>query len=206
MRISPGFPLAVAASLLIAPLRLTLAVLLAAAMHELGHLTAFMAFRTPVDGIRIGAFGAEIRAHTERLSYGRELAATLAGPAVNLVCAPLFGMLAARTAWEWGYLFAGAHILLGIYNLLPVPQLDGGRALYLSVAWRFGPDAGERIGTAAGGLTSLLLLVIGVHLTLAHGGVLFLAASAGLFFGVFWQIWTCEKTRQRVKYGPWIND
>lgn len=170
-----------AASLLIAPPAVTAAVLLAAALHEGGHLLALRAFRVPLDGLRLGVFGAVICARgASRLSYGRELIVTLAGPAVNLLCAPAAAALSRRFAWEWGYLFAGAHILLGAYNLLPAAPLDGCRALYLITAYFFGPDAGERACRAAGALVSLALCALGAYLTRRSGGFLFLLAALGL--------------------------
>ena len=64
-------------------------VLLAAACHELGHLSALRLAGARVERLRLNAFGAEIRADTRRLSYPREIACTLAGPAVNLALALL---------------------------------------------------------------------------------------------------------------------
>ena len=125
-----GFWLLLSAALLISPAPVTLAVLLAAALHEGGHLAALAAFGVPVEGVRLGAMGAVIHARgAARLSYGRELCVTLAGPAVNLVCAPLLAALSVRLGWDWGLLFAGAHAVLGAYNLLPVAPLDGARSL-----------------------------------------------------------------------------
>ena len=164
---------------------MTAAVLLAAAMHECGHLALLYAFRVPVDGLRLGAMGAVLYAPgARRLSYARELAVTLAGPAVNLVSAPFAAALASRHAWEWGYLFAGAHALLGVYNLLPVMPLDGGQALWLLAAWRFGPDAGDKISAAVGLFCALTLTALGAYLTFTHGGALFLLAALGLLAGV----------------------
>ena len=138
-------------------------------------------FRVPVDGLRLSALGAVIYARgARRLSYGRELLVTLAGPVVNLLSAVLFAYLARRFAWEWGYLFAGAHVLLGVYNLLPVAPLDGGRALYLLVAWRWGPTAGDTASAVAGLLCALTLTALGAYLTVACGGVFFLLAALGL--------------------------
>ena len=159
--------------------------LLAAAMHECGHLAALALLRVPVLGLRLGAMGAVLYAPgAARLSYGRELAVTLAGPAVNLLSAPLVAALAARWGWDWGYLFAGAHTVLGVYNLLPIPPLDGGRALYLLLAWRWGPDAGERVASLAGVSAAATLTVLGAYLTLTFGGALFLLAALGLLGGV----------------------
>ncbi len=181
----PGFFLLLLASLSLAPWTLTAAVLLAAAMHEGGHLAALAIFHVPVLGLRLGAMGAVIFAPgVNRLSYGRELLVTLAGPMVNLLSAPLLAALSARLGWEWGYLFAGAHTVLGVYNLLPIPPLDGGRALYLLLAWRWGPDAGERVATLAGVSAAATLTVLGAYLTLTFGGALFLLAALGLLGGV----------------------
>lgn len=188
LHISWSFWLLLAAALLAAPPSVTAAVLLAAVMHEGGHLALLAAFRVPVDGLRLGGMGAVIYAPgAARLSYGRELAVTLAGPVVNLLSAPLIAALSSRLAWEWGYLLAGAHMLLGVYNLLPIPPLDGGRALWLLVAWRFGPDAADRAGGAAALTAALALALGGVWMTFAHGGALFLLASFGLLAGVLRQ-------------------
>ncbi len=184
IHVSAGFFLLLAAALLLSPWTLTAAVLLAAAMHECGHLAALAIFRVPVLGLRLGASGAVIHAPgAVRLSYGRELAVTLAGPAVNLISAPLLATCSARWGWEWGYLFAGAHVLLGMYNLLPIPPLDGSRALYLLLAWRWGPDAGERVASLAGVSAAVTLTVLGAYLTVAFGGALFLLAALGLLGG-----------------------
>ena len=188
LRISAGFWLLLAAALIIAPPPLTAAVLLAAALHEGGHLAALRAFRVPVEGLRLDAFGAVIHARgARRLSYGQELIVTLAGSAANLLLAPPLAALSARFSWEWGFLLAGANVLLGVYNLLPVPSLDGGRALYLIVAYCFGPAAGETAEAAVGLFCAAVLTALGAYLTAAYGGALFLLAALGLLFGALRQ-------------------
>ena len=189
LRVTAGFRLLLAAALFAGDRAPTAAVLLAAAMHEAGHLLALRCFRVPVEGLRLTAFGAVLYARgAGRLSYGRELLVTLAGPAVNFICAPLAAAAAARFGWEWGWLFAGAHALLGVFNLLPVPPLDGGRALYLAAAYFFGPAAGDAVTLAAGLACSLALCALGAYLTLARGrGAFFLLASLGLLSGALRQ-------------------
>ena len=188
VRVSAGFWLLLAAAVMIAPPSLTAAVLLAAALHEGGHLAALRFFRVPVEGLRLGAFGAVLHAPgARRLSYGRELLVTLAGPAANLLLAPPLAALSARFAWEWGFLFAGANVLLGVYNLLPVPPLDGGRALYLAAAYCFGPSVGETAEAAAGLFCAAALTALGAYLTAVYGGALFLLAALGLLFGALRQ-------------------
>lgn len=96
---------------------------LACALHETGHWATVKILGGNVCSLRLTAVGAEMELDSRcPLSYGRETAAALAGPLVNLL-----------TAWvsalnEW-YLFAGLNLCFGILNLLPVYPLDGGRAL-----------------------------------------------------------------------------
>ena len=125
-------------------------------------------------GLRISIFGAELVTDAARLSYPGELAAVLAGPAVNLLC----GLLLARGhAW----VAAGAHLSLCLFNLLPVRPLDGGRALALAVSALAGPAAGEGAARWAGALTALTLGALSLWLMGRTGGSLWLLpAAAGL--------------------------
>lgn len=100
-------------------------VLAACALHELGHYAAIHLLGGRVSRLNITCVGAEMVLSARfPLGPARELAAALAGPAVNLLCAGLCAGLGER----W-YCFAGIHLALGLFNLLPVGPLDGGRAL-----------------------------------------------------------------------------
>lgn len=183
MRLSRRFPAALLLASVLVPPDVALAVLCAAALHELGHLLALRAFRVPVEGFRLTALGAELYARgTQRLSYGRELAVTLAGVGVNALCGVSLALLSSHLSWAEGFVFAGAHVLLGAFNLLPVPPLDGSRALYLAVAFFLGPRAGDMASAVAGVLVSAVLFAAAVLLCArTGGGFFFLFAAAALF-------------------------
>lgn len=150
------------------------AVLLAALCHELGHLAALRLAGARVERVRLNAFGAEIRADTRRLSYPREIACTLAGPAVNLALA----LLLARTTGH--FTAAGSSLLLGCFNLLPVPALDGGRALHLLVSWLWEPITADRVCRRVGLGCALLLTLAALILTIRyHAGLFLLLGAAG---------------------------
>lgn len=68
-----------------------------------------------------------------RLSYGGELLAAAAGPAANLLLS--LPLAFCGRWWESGYLFAGAQLILGLFNLLPIAPLDGGSLLWNLLAW-----------------------------------------------------------------------
>ena len=93
IRISPGFCLLAAWFTLGSGWELLGTVLGAAALHELGHCGALRLLGVPVTGLRIGIFGAELAADRRGLSYPGELAAVLAGPGANLLCALLLTVL-----------------------------------------------------------------------------------------------------------------
>ena len=136
-------------------------ILLAAVLHECGHLLVLRLLGGEIGGLRLTLFGAELRIRrSERLSYGRELAAVLAGPAVNVFCSLALGRAAAAMDWERGFLLSGIHMLLALFNLLPLRALDGGRALFLALSWHWEPVTAGRVMQIVSGavLCAALLL------------------------------------------------
>ena len=155
----------------------TLAVILwAALLHEAGHWLALRAAGAEILSLRVGILGMVMETDSRRLSYGRELAVLLAGPGVNLLSACLLVWLA-----EGGEAAAGAHLVLGAFNLLPVRPLDGGRALEMLAVWLLGPVRGERLAGWVGALTALLLAAGLCLLCLRTEGSLWLLPAAGGF-------------------------
>lgn len=138
LHVSWSFWLLILLAAIVSPLTIVLSILLAAALHECGHFLALRAFHVPIEGLRLSAFGAVLHARgAQRLSYGRELVVTLAGCGMNLVCGVLTAWFSLHYVWVEGFVFAGAHILLCAFNLLPIPPLDGSHALNLAVSALF---------------------------------------------------------------------
>lgn len=150
-------------------------VLGAAVLHETGHILALYLFRCRIMELRIDLLGAVLEAEQRMLSYGREMIAVLAGPAANAVAAVAFSQKGALA-------FAGANIILCVYNLLPIRPLDGGRALELLLCWSLGPDTGERVVRSVSAGAALLASAMVCVLIWESGGNLWLAAATvGLF-------------------------
>ena len=91
--------------------------LLAAGLHECGHLAALWLLDIPVQALELRAFGAMILA--ELPGGRREALALAAGPGVNLLLAAVF--------WRPWPIFGLCNLALGLGNLLPFPKRDGGR-------------------------------------------------------------------------------
>ncbi len=147
--VTPGFILVLAAVYCVDPGGLLPAFLLGAGLHELGHLAVLALYRQPIHRLRLTAMGAVLE--TDTLPYGQEFFCALAGPAANLV---LFACL--RRVWPTA---AVVSLGLGLFNLLPIWPLDGGRAL-AALAERFTcPEESAVITTiAAGGAMAFLIL------------------------------------------------
>lgn len=174
IRISPGFCLLTGWFAAVNGWRLLAAVLGAAAIHEGGHWLALRLLGAKILGLRIGVLGAVLETDSRGLSYGGELIAVLAGPGANLAAALVLTALDRE-------MLAGAHLVLGAFNLLPVRPLDGGRALYLAVSWALGSAAGERVTRWAGFTAALALAVcLGWVMERTGGSLWLLPALAGL--------------------------
>ena len=154
LHVSWSFWLLILLAAIVSPLMIVLSILLAAVLHARG---------------------------AQRLSYGRELVVTLAGCGMNLVCGVLTAWFSLHYVWVEGFVFAGAHILLCAFNLLPIPPLDGSHALNLAVSALFGPLVGDVVAALAGVLCSLALLGGGVYLYVqTRGGALIIFAALAL--------------------------
>lgn len=172
IEISWGFPALLVLAVLAGAGDVLPAVLLAALCHEAGHLAALWLLGARVKRIRLGWLGAEICSDTARLSYVQEIFCVLAGPAVNL----LLGLALARISDA--YLLAGASVVQGLFNLLPVLSLDGGTALHLLVSFLTDPMLADRVCRWVGLVCALLLTAAAAALVAMHGTGLFLLLGA----------------------------
>ena len=99
--------------------------LLAAGLHECGHLLAARQMKIPLRALRLDFLGARIEVGNRMLSYGEEWLLAAAGPMFSLV-----GAVMATPLWSvsrFFCVFSIASLLLGLLNLLPVKTFDGDR-------------------------------------------------------------------------------
>ena len=177
LQVSPWLALLLGAFVLLSSPALLAALLTAALVHELAHWAVLRRLGGEVRSLQLGLFGARMEiAHPERLSYGGEMLVTAAGPLVNLLLAPGLAWLGREAEVFW--LFAGAQLVLGAFNLLPALPLDGGRILWLALAWLTEPYTAQRVLSAVSLAVSLALLLGGGGLIWRLGGSPFLLVGA----------------------------
>lgn len=177
--VSPWTVVLLAFFIALASAEVLAAVLLAALCHELGHFFVLRAVGGKVDRISITPFGAEMcLAQRPLLSYGREALAVAAGPTVNLMLACVLAHGGGR--WEICYIFAGAQLILGGFNLLPLRPLDGGRLLWTAFAWGIDPAAADSILRRMERLCLVMTALLALWVWRGTGSPFLLLAVAGL--------------------------
>ena len=116
VRVEGGVWIVLGLAVLLLPLRVLLGIILAAAVHELGHLAAMYFLGVPVLGINLYPGGARIEAGP--MVPVEEILCALAGPVVGAMT--IF-------AWKWFPELAVAGLVQTVFNLIPIYPLDGGR-------------------------------------------------------------------------------
>lgn len=116
--IEPGFCLLAALAVLIVPFPWLIGLVLAMAVHEMGHYLALKLCGVPVRCLRLTARGAILE--VGHISGWIEFGCALAGP--------MAGVMLLWTA-RWLPRTALCALVQSVWNLLPIGQRDGARAL-----------------------------------------------------------------------------
>lgn len=157
IRVKDSFWLLLAIIILLDPNGIFLYFLAAAAVHELGHWIVIRLCRGTVTRFEISAAGGAMQYHLPHLSVRSEVLIALGGPLFGLIL-----WLAAGLSHH--ELLAGASLVLSIFNLLPIPPLDGGRALDCLFA------PGHPLPQALAAFFSALILFLGIYAGICHNG------------------------------------
>lgn len=181
--------IALAFILLILPSSWVIFAILAAGIHELFHILAIVLTGGRIRSIRIGLFGAEIA--TCPMSSGQELLCALAGPAGSLLLL-CFLRLCPVVA------FFG--LFQGLYNLLPLYPLDGGRALRCFADLVF-PEKIARVICRVTEHTVCIVLIIlsAVTMFLSDLGIFPFLLTVTAVIKVFCGKISCKESFQRVQ-------
>lgn len=177
MRLSPAAVCLFAAAVYFFSAQALVALALAAAVHELGHIAALKLARFELADFFVQPPGLCI-VYT---GAGGALAHALAaGPAAAAGLALAYGAsyFGARTQTQWLSLLAGISLVLSLFNLLPLRVLDGGRIARFLLVALLGEARGVYFSDLMSDLASLALLALGCVLALrGYGAGLALTAA-----------------------------
>ncbi|MBQ9098829.1 MAG: site-2 protease family protein [Clostridia bacterium] len=176
IRITPGAVLLWLAILPKGPMRL-FSTLLAAAIHECGHLLAAHLLKLPLRRMEIDLLGARLYPARALPSYKAEAILAAAGP--------LFSLLPALVPWRSPFFLAlrAASLSFALFNLLPIDGFDGGRLLSALLFWLLGQERGEHLLQWISYFTLLLLFSLSACLLLRYGSDAAMTVVAASLFG-----------------------
>ncbi len=132
---------------------------LSSAAHELAHLLAMLLFKGDVISVSFEAFGVRI-VKTDTLLLHEEIITLLAGPLVNIF---LF-FLCQSSALPVVSLIAAVNLTIGVFNLLPVGSLDGGRVVSLLCTHFWGAKTGGVVALVVSLVVLVPLFILGIML------------------------------------------
>ena len=111
--------------------------LLAAILHELGHIFVYCIQQRHLPVIEVTMTGFCMRTAGDRLPPRQRLVLAAAGPAANFLLAGVWALRLSQTTTIRGSAFWAANLLTGLFNLLPVPPLDGAQmAACIGMIWQ----------------------------------------------------------------------
>ena len=128
--------------------------LLASCIHELGHYIVLCKLNKRPLSMTITFSGAVME--TPPLSYKEELFAALGGPVVSLLCI------------AWIPIFPGFSlysIILGLVNLIPIPGLDGEKALRGLLCLILSPEKSDTLCAIVSVFAALLMFLVSTALS-----------------------------------------
>lgn len=175
----------------------TLLTLLAAALHELGHIVAARLLGIGITRITLLPLGADIR-FSRVTSYREDIITGGAGAAVNLLSALLLLPLSYNPAVRY---FICSSLALCAVNMLPIASLDGGTVLRGLLSDRLPPKTSGIIlgAVSAACLTSLWLCSVYLMLSRCVGVELW-AISLSVMLGFLSEHDAGDNNRPNNKY------
>ncbi len=127
--------------------------LISAIFHELGHLFCMRLFGYKVKVINFGFLNSDII--SDEFEGKQSLLILFSGSLVNFLLAFLFGALFVIYNTSLFRIIAWQNIGLGVFNLLPISNLDGGQIFYNFLKIRFS----ESVSTKIMNLISFVFLI-----------------------------------------------
>lgn len=140
LRISFSFLLFFLVFILNDRLNIYLKALLTSTLHEAIHIFFIYFFKDGINEIKFNLLGGEIKKSDKKiLSNNKEAIVNLSAPVFNIVLG--FLILVFNIHSQIAYI----NIFIGIFNILPFYNFDGGRGVFFLLNNRFDTDKANRI-------------------------------------------------------------
>lgn len=162
--------------------------LIAALLHEAGHIIAARLRGVRLGKMEIGVFGARISIENGIYSYSDEIIVCAAGPLVNFISADIAAIVFKLGEFENDLipLFIFSSLCLGTVNLLPIRSFDGGRIICALISRVSTPDTADITVKILSFISLFSLWCVSLYLLLRTSASLSLFIfSVSLFANIF---------------------
>lgn len=158
-------------------------------IHELGHLIAGICLGLKVKNINIMPFGLSINFEDYSNKYViKKLIIAIAGPLINL----LIVILGMYNNWEEEIIYS--NILIGMFNIIPIYPLDGGRILKYIIQLKLNVRDSEIVTYKLSNTLIILLTIIS-----SIGILLIKNIGIVLILGYLWYLVITENKKYKLK-------
>ncbi len=111
--------------------------LISIACHEAAHMAVMKMLGIPIEQIGFYPFGVQIKRGKNTAGYVKEAQVYLAG------C--VFSLMIAAASFKILPMLSAVNFAIGIFNLIPIPPLDGGQAALVLLKNRLSDETANRI-------------------------------------------------------------
>lgn len=158
------------------------------ALHEMGHIVAMAVLKNSPDEIAFGIFGVRIKQSVRILSCRQEFFVVFCGPLMNIVLFTVFLLLYLACEQYIFLVIFAVNFAVGMFNLLPVALLDGGRMMRIMLMRFLTEEKTRTIMLCAGVSITLVILICGAALFIKTG------ANASLFVTGLYLLIMCVRS------------
>ena len=170
-------------------------VMLFAFIHEFGHMIAGLLLKLKPKSLSLMPFGISITFETyvyKKLMEKKKIVLAIAGPLTNFLIAILMGVL--HIDQNLKEIIIYSNILIGIFNMLPLYPLDGGRILKGIIKIKTSEEKADRIINK---ISNVIIIILTVVSSIA---ILYFKNLAILFVIMYlWLIVIKENRRYNIK-------
>ncbi len=164
------------------PLPRLCAFVLAAVIHELGHVAAARLLHIDLSAMKLDVLGARLSTTGRLCSYPAMVALCFAGPLINLLCFALTLPFCSQASFL--YEFCLSSLSLCLMNLIPIEGFDGGRIVHGILSGFLPIVTVDRICAFISFCSLLCMWLLSVWLLLRTGTSLTLFVFSCCLFGM----------------------
>ena len=157
-------------------------------VHEYGHVLAARQFGTKCEVIYLHFFGGAAMMHPSK-SLKEDWMVAIAGPLTSIALSIMFTALYAFTGIGVFFMAAYLNLIIGVFNMLPVYPMDGGRVFKALMEHMFGAQTGTTIALYTAWIIATAAAVYGIM----SGAYILIALAAFI-------IWFGYKEQEALKF------